>query len=339
MTQATGTAEAGGEDAPIALVDAHHHLWDLRTGRYPWLQEETDPHFFLGDYAPLRRDYLPDDYRRDAAGLRVLATVHCEAEWARDDPVAETAWLERVHAAHGFPNAIVAWAPLARPDAAEILARQAAFPRVRGIRCKPATARTPDAMTPGAPGTMQDPRFLDGLALLARHDLSWDLRVPSWHLEEAARVAADFPNVPIVLNHTGFPWDRSEAGLVAWRRGMEALARCPNVWLKVSELGLRDAPWDEASNRRVVRESIAIFGIGRCMFASNFPVSGLRIGYGALVRTMARILADVPEADRRRFFAGNAAAFYRIALPDAPVVAPGVEPGIASCVTPVAPGP
>jgi predicted TIM-barrel fold metal-dependent hydrolase len=306
--------------APIELVDAHHHLWDLRAGRYPWLQQAPDPHFFLGDHAALRRDYLPDDYRRDAAGHRVLATVHCEAEWARDDPVAETAWLTRVHAAHGFPNAIVAWAPFDRPDSAELLARQAAFPLVRGIRCKPATARTPDALAPGAPGTMQDPRWLDGFARLAGHGLSWDLRVPPWHLAEAARVAADFPSTPIVLEHTGFPWDRSEAGLAAWRRGMEALAREPNVRLKVSELGLRDAPWDAAANRRVVREAIAIFGIGRCMFASNAPVSGLRIGWDAQVRAIAAMLDDLDAADRHRFFVANAVAFYRIALPAAPVV-------------------
>lgn len=311
---------------PIELVDAHHHLWDLRTGRYPWLQDTPDPHFFLGDYAALHRHYGPDDYRRDAAPHRVLATVHCEAEWARDDPVAETAWLERIHAEHGFPNAIVAWAPLHTPDAAEVIARQAAHPLVRGLRSKPVIARAPsDVIVRGAPGTMQDPRWLDGLSLLERHGLSWDLRVPPWHLEDAARVAADFPRTPIVLNHTGFPWDRSEAGLAAWRRGMEALARQPNVRLKVSELGLRDAPWSFEDNRRVVREAIAIFGIGRCMFASNFPVAGLRIAYDAQVRAIARMLGDVGPTDRDRFFVGNAVAFYRIDLPASPVSA-GVAP-------------
>ena len=57
-----------------------------------------------------------------------------------------------------------------------------------------------------------------------KYGLSWDLRVPYWHLAEAAEVARQFPRIPIVLNHTGFPWDRSEEGLAAWRRGMEAVA-------------------------------------------------------------------------------------------------------------------
>jgi predicted TIM-barrel fold metal-dependent hydrolase len=167
-------------------------------------------------------------------------------------------------------------------------------------------------MKAGAPGSMQDPRWLDGFARLERYGLSWDLRVPYWHLHEAAGVAAAFPRTPIVVNHTGFPWDRSDAGLAAWRRAMEAIARQPNVHLKVSELGLRDRAWDVESNRRVVLDAIGIFGIERCMFATNFPVAGLRIDYDTLVRATRRMLEHLDDADRHRFFVANAVAFYRL---------------------------
>ena len=159
---------------------------------------------------------------------------------------------------------------------------------------------------------MQDERWQRGFALLEKYGLSWDLRVPSWHLAEAAEVARQFPRTPIVLNHTGFPWDRSEAGLAAWRRGMEVLAREPNVCVKVSEFGLKDRAWDYDENRRVVLEAIAIFGIERSVFATNFPVAGLRIGYDELVRAMSRMLVDRSPEDRDRFFWKNAAAFYRL---------------------------
>ena len=64
---------------------------------------------------------------------------------------------------------------------------------------------------------MQDDKWRRGFALLEKYGLSWDLRVPYWHLAEAAAVARQFTNVQIVLNHTGFPWDRSEEGLAASR--------------------------------------------------------------------------------------------------------------------------
>ena len=300
----------------VTLVDAHHHFWDLGRNHYPWLSDQPEPHFFLGSYDGLKRNYLPDDYRRDASRHNVLATVHCEAEWDRNDQVGETQWLTKIHESQGMPAAIVAHAWFHTPNAAEVIARQAAFPLVRGIRSKPVTSLSPAAMTPGAPGTMQDPRWLDGFALLERYGLSWDLRVPFWHLHEAAEVAQAFPRTPIVLNHTGFPWDRSPEGLAAWQRAMEAIARQPNVHLKVSEFGLKDQPWDYESNRAVVLRAIGIFGIGRCMFASNFPVAGLRIDYDTLVRSVSRMLDGFSDAERHAFFVGNASAFYRLqALP------------------------
>src|SRR3954463_15428627 len=84
----------------VNLVDAHHHLWDLTRNYYPWLSDRPETHFFLGDYAALRRDYLPADYLRDARNHNVLATVHCEAEWDRADQVGETRWVCEMHARH-----------------------------------------------------------------------------------------------------------------------------------------------------------------------------------------------------------------------------------------------
>lgn len=306
--------EAQSAEPAITLVDAHHHLWDLGRNRYPWLADEPEKHFFLGDYEALKRDYMPADYRRDAGRHNVIATVHCEAEWDRNDQVGETDWLMKVNAEHGMPNAIVAHAWFHTENAAEVLARQAACPLVRGIRSKPVTSLSPHAMTPGAPGTMQDPKWLEGFARLEGYGFSWDLRVPYWHLYEAAEVAAAFPRTPIVLNHTGFPWDRSPKGLAAWRAAMERIAREPNVHLKVSEFGLKDGPWEYESNREVVRTAIAIFGIERCMFASNFPVAGLRVGFEALVTSVARMIEDLSDADRGRFFSDNANDFYRLGL-------------------------
>jgi predicted TIM-barrel fold metal-dependent hydrolase len=316
----TTTISGKWNDAPgaVTLIDAHHHLWDLSENRYPFLSDQPDPHFFLGPYDGIRRNYLPEDYLRDASGHNVLATVHCEAEMDRAHQLRETEWLTGINARHGFPGAIVAHAWFHTDNAEEILAAQARFPLVRGIRSKPVTALQPDAMTPGAPGTMQDDKWLRGFALLEKYGLSWDLRVPCWHLAEAAEVARQFPRTAIVLNHTGFPWDRSEEGLAFWRRGMEAVARQPNVHVKVSEFGLKDQPWDYESNRRIVLEAVSIFGIERCLFASNFPVAGLRIGYDTLVRSLSRMLAGHSPADRDRFFWQNAAAFYRLPVATPP---------------------
>ena len=298
----------------VTLIDAHHHLWDLSMDRHPWLGSRAEANFFMGDYSPIKKNYLPADYLADSAGHNVLATVHCEAEWDRAHQVGETRWISAIHARHGFPTAIVAHSWFDTADATDILAQQAAFPLVRGIRSKPVTTASPHDKPSGGPGTMRDEAWLAGLARLERYNMTYDLRLPYWHLEEAAAVARQFPNIPMVLNHTGFPWDRSAEGLAAWRAAMAIIAREPNMYLKISEFGLKDAAWDYDSNRAIVREALAIFGIERCMFASNFPVAGLRITYDALVKAIARMAEDLPPAQRDALFWANAARFYRLAL-------------------------
>ncbi|MEO6016551.1 MAG: amidohydrolase family protein [Polaromonas sp.] len=305
------SAPAEGQSLPV--VDAHHHLWDLSQGHYPWLQESYDADaFFLGDYRPICRDFLAFDYRAATAPCEVIATVHVEAERSRLQQLTETAWLHEVHARHGFPNAVVAHAWFDRPDSEECLFAQAQFPLVRGIRSKPVTSAAPDRSVTGQAGTMQDEAWLRGFSLLEKYGLRWDLRVPAWHLPEAAAVAAMFPQVPIALNHHGFAWDRSEEGLKRWRGWMDTLARQENVYVKLSEFGLRDRAWDWKENGYIVRETLAIFGWQRCMFASNFPVASLRIGYPELVSGMSRILDTFPACQQRAVMCDNALGFYAI---------------------------
>jgi predicted TIM-barrel fold metal-dependent hydrolase len=298
---------------PRAIVDSHHHFWDLRRGRYPWLQEAYDAdRFILGDYTALCADFGPAEYRAACDGAAVVATVHVEAERHREEALAETAWLHELHSADDLPSAVVAYVDLLSDDADERLAEQAAFPLVRGVRCKPHTSRGPGQAVRGEPGSLQDARWLAGLDRLERRHLSWDLRVPFWHLDEAAHVVRQFPRLAVVLEHAGLPWDRSERGLAAWRRGMAALAACDNVHVKLSEFGLRDASWHFVDNAQIVRETVALFGWQRCMFGSNFPVASLRIGYPALLRAMSGALAHLEPDARRAIWHDNAMRFYRI---------------------------
>ncbi len=206
----------------MPVVDAHHHLWDLSRGNYPWLQQAYDPQgFFLGEYEALRRNFLPADYRAASAGVRVLATVHVEAERDRSEQVAETAWLHEMNAAYALPNAVVAHAWLDRPDTEECLLDHLRYPLVRGIRCKPVTSAVPGQSVAGHAGSMQDAAWLRGFSLLEKHGLSWDMRVPAWHLAEAAQVAAMFPRVPMVLNtmawHGTAARKALRAGVAGWK--------------------------------------------------------------------------------------------------------------------------
>jgi predicted TIM-barrel fold metal-dependent hydrolase len=72
-----------------------------------------------------------------------------------------------------------------------------------------------------------------------RLNLSHDLRVPYWHPYEAADAIGPHSSLPIALNHTGFPWARSKSGIISWKKTLATIAACPNVFGKLSELGLK----------------------------------------------------------------------------------------------------
>lgn len=293
-------------------IDAHQHFWDLTRNRLPWLQDSEPIRFRYGDYSALRRNYLPADYRADARGQNVVSSVYVEAEWDPADPVGETRWVHALAAREALPGAMVAQAWLDRDDAAQVLAAQAAFPLVRGVRHKPRAAAAPGAVVRGAPGSMGDPRWRAGYAQLAGHGLHFELQAPWWHLEEAAELASAYPRTRIVLNHTGLPADRSEAGIAGWRAGMRALADCPNALVKISGLGLPGRPWRIEDNGPIVRETIALFGAARCMFASNFPVDGLVAGFATIWEGFRTITADLSPDERALLFSENARRVYRI---------------------------
>jgi predicted TIM-barrel fold metal-dependent hydrolase len=298
--------------SPIPIIDAHQHFWDLGANYHPWLSDEPMIPFRYGDYSALKRNYLPADYRKDVAGFDVAGTVYVEAEWDPADPIGETRWVNELAGAAGLPTAIVAQAWLDREDAAEVLAAQAAFPLVRGIRQKPAATPSPESARRGAPASMDDPRFRGGFARLQPLGLSYDLQTPWWHLNAALELARDFPETQIILNHTGLPADRSEEGIKSWRKAMAALADAPNVALKISGLGQPGQPWTVEANGPVVRDAIAMFGTDRCMFASNFPVDGLCAAFRTIFSGFMTITAGMSEDDRKKLFHDNAKQIYRL---------------------------
>jgi len=294
---------------PFAIVDAHQHFWDPGVNYHPWLTDEPPIPFRYGDYGPIRRRYLPPDYLADAAPYRVDKSVYVETEWDPRDPVGETRYVDGLRRQYGLPSVVVAQAWLDRADAGDVLQRQAQFDFVRSVRHKPRANASP---ADGAPGGTTDPAWRAGFARLAPLGLRFDLQTPWWHLPEAARLAADHPGTQIILNHTGLPADRSPEGIAGWRAAMSTLARQSNVAVKISGIGQRGAAWTADANRGIVRTVIDLFGIERCMFASNFPVDSLCGSFATIFGGFRDIVAEFAPHEQKALFRDNAIAIYDI---------------------------
>jgi predicted TIM-barrel fold metal-dependent hydrolase len=301
-------------DDDLPLIDAHHHLWDLRNP-IPWLARDPPVPFRYGDYSAIRRNFLPTDYRRGTAEHNVVATVTVEAEWDEASLLAETQWTDAIAAAAGFPLAHVARTILHRDGAADEIARHAASPLVRGIRHKPTAALAPHAIECAARGSMSDPDWRRGYRALATHGLHFELQAPWWHVDELLDLISAVPSTRVVINHAFLPADRSPDALAQWRAALKRASAAPQTAIKISGLGIKGRLWRIEDQRGVIRDVIDAFGTARCMFASNFPVDSLVGSFDTIYSGFKAATADLPRAERLHLFHDNAVRLYRLPLP------------------------
>jgi predicted TIM-barrel fold metal-dependent hydrolase len=295
------------------LVDAHHHYWEPGDGHQPWLRPGVRIPFRYGDYEEIKRDYLPADLTRDAAsaGLELIGSVTMETEWEDEDPLGEIDHIETVRERFGMPDAAIGRVQLHAPEAATQLEAMAERDIVRGIRHKPGQAASP-ARASAEPTLMSDPTWREGYARLAGLGLDFELQTAWWHLDEAVDLVRAFPETPLTINHTALPADRSREGIEGWAAALGRIAELPQVWLKVSGIGVPGRPWTVEANREIVERAVAVFGPDRVMLASNFPVDSLAGSYADIMGGFAEILADHSPDEQLAMFAGNAVRRYRL---------------------------
>jgi predicted TIM-barrel fold metal-dependent hydrolase len=286
------------------IVDAHHHFWDLSLDRHPWLRGVTDP--------KLARNCLPADYLGEAAGYDIVASVHVEANWDPADPLGEIAWLDGLEKPAGIAARYVGYADLGDPNVEPLLDAMAAHGRVAGIR--QILTWHPDAAksTIADRHRMADPAWRRGIGMLERRGLSFDLLISPWQAGDALDLARAFPGMRFALNHCGSPFDRSPEGMALWSAGLHALARAPNVVLKVSDLVAYDPDRTEASLRGVLLTCLDAFGPDRCILASDHPVVTRFASFRQTYETFRTVYADLGDGELFDMFAGNAARFYGI---------------------------
>jgi predicted TIM-barrel fold metal-dependent hydrolase len=286
----------------LAKIDPHHHLWDLEPGA---------PRMY-GDFSAMCRSYLIDDFRADSAPHNVVKSVHVQANWNPADPVGETRWCQDVADRHGFPHGIVAHTDLSAADAEATLAAHRESNNLRGIRHILGHTDDPRLERTDRPDYPNDPAWERGYGLLADYDLSFDLQVFPDQMAAAAAVAARHDDVPLVVCHTGFPWDRSEAGVERWRAGMKRLAGLPQACAKLSGPGMVMIDWTAESFGPFIHETIDMFGPARCMFASNVPPDALHKTYDAIYAGFYALAAPYSADEQREMFHDTAARVYRI---------------------------
>jgi predicted TIM-barrel fold metal-dependent hydrolase len=296
----------------IPIVDAHHHIW--RQNDLIWLKGPMQPRIF-GPYEPIRRDYPIAEYLSDLAGTGVTASVYCQTNWPAKGEITEVEWVgAEAKRSNGVLRGMTAYCNLLAEDAPEMLEAEAkASDLVRGIRMQLHWHENPLYRFAPRPDLMHESLFRKNLAKLQDYGWLFELQVFTSQMKDAAQLIQDFPKINFVLLHAGMLEDLSAAGRSAWREGMQRLAALPNLYVKLSGLGTFIHRVDQAHIADVALPTIEMFGAGRCVFGSNFPIEKLWSSYAELVNTYRAALAPLSETDQARVFSGTARSLYRLA--------------------------
>ena len=319
----------------LPICDPHHHFWDFRPERIPYQR------------------YLLHELAADInSGHNVRSTVFIEARaMYRPDgpeemrPVGEVEFVQGLAAAsasglYGPSRAAAAIVGHANLNLGEkvkpvLEALQAASPnRFRGIRHSVTWDPHPEVENTAAhkmEGQLSSDNFRTGARALARMGLSLEGWLYFPQLLELADFARAVPDLTIILNHIGGlmrvgPYaNRDDEVLASWRRGIAAVAACPNVNIKLGGIGMPRTGFDwHARNKPIGSEELSQsmapfmnycieqFGPDRCMFESNFPVDKVAYSYNVLYNAFKRLSREYSPDERAAMFHDTAVRVYRI---------------------------
>ena len=316
----------------IPICDPHHHFWDLRPLSIPYQR------------------YLLHELIADIdSGHAVRSTVFVEARsMYRADgpeqmrPVGEVEFVQGLASASASglygssraASAIVGRADLKLGEGVAVVleALQAASPnRFKGIRHNVTWSPDPALENRESEGILANNTFRAGAQVLARQGLSLDTMLSFPQLPELADFARTVPDLPIILNHiggvsrVGIYANQDDEVIAAWRRGIAAVAECPNVTVKLGGLGMprlgfgwhaRTVPIGSEelaeSMSPWISYCIEQFGPARCMFESNFPPDKVSYSYNVMYNAFKRLTQDYSASERAAMFHDNAARVYRI---------------------------
>ena len=289
-------ASAGG------IVDTHLHLWDPRRLTYPW-------HQFMPEH--LARPYLIDDFRVASAGLDIDAMVfiECFAQSGQSEP--EVRFIEEQVAHDPRIKAIVMYAAVEEGEALTpyLEYMRATTPLLRGVRRALNFERDPEYIV--------SPAFIEGVRLLERFDLSFEISVGSAQLPYVARFAEQVPGVRLVLDHCGKP-AISKNDLASWSAQIRDIAGHPNVTCKLSDLPSEiGRQWTEAQIRPYIDAVVDAFGFERLIYGGDWPVCTIAMDLPEWKTALDRCFAGVDGVALDRFYRNNAIDLYRLDLPPA----------------------
>lgn len=224
----------------LKIIDTHFHIWDLNRQNLPWLDDvkELQASFSIDDYLKAYEDIDDIDFK---------GGVYVEVD--SDNPYLEDEIIYDIKKNNDKLLGVVA--------------RSEVSPSMR-LPIFSIGVREPLHVDSSKRGRCLEDSFIEGIKELSANKFTFDSCNRVDELGDLVKLMEKVPDAKVVLNHLG----NVESLSSDYKDNMKALAKFPNLYLKVSGYPTGD--------KKFVKELLQFiketFSADKLMYASNWPV-------------------------------------------------------------------
>lgn len=121
-----------------------------------------------------------------------------------------------------------------------------------------------------------------------------------------------YPDLTVVLEHTGWPAAVDEDGYAAWADAMTLFTERTGHLCKISGLGMATFDLSPKTLRPWVEKAVELLGWDRVAFGSNIPIETMAGTYDQWRAALGEILGGASPDELDKFYATNARRAYRL---------------------------
>jgi len=272
-------------------IDSHQHFWKYNSENYPWI---TDAH------AVIKRDFLPEHL---SPLLKAANLNGCVAVQAMQQ-LSETDFLLKL--AENSPSivGVVGWVPFCDANVEAHITRYAENSKTVGFRHIIQDEADDQFMLRSD--------FNEGIRLLTRYALCYDLLIFERHLPQSIAFVDKHPELSIIVDHIAKPRIRKNEFDHSWAKNIRLLAERDHVCCKLSGLvtEVSDAEWDAELLQPYFNTVLEAFGANRVVFGSDWPVCLLRSEYDEWLQVVTSLIAPLTATEQAAIMGENAARIY-----------------------------
>lgn len=272
-------------------IDAHQHFWIYNPVRDSWIDDSMKI---------IQKNFLPEMLAPILQQHDIDGSIAVQA----DQSEVETQFLLELAKKNAFIKAVVGWVDLCSDTVEERLAHFSKNKQFKGVR---------HIIQAEENDFMLRTDFQHGISKLQQFGLTYDVLITPEQLPASTVLVKTFPNQQFVIDHIAKPLiEKGE--IEPWKTNTEALAKCPNVYCKLSglvtEANLNHWRYDDIVPYLDV--VFAAFGVDRILYGSDWPVCLLAAEYDVQLNIIERYMSRFSDEHKAKVMGENTVEFYNL---------------------------